>query len=281
MTNLMQQFEEQIKKTSDKVFRSTLIIEKETEILNNLKIINSYFLNKLSRFKSFFPNCSINYKEKSVTFLYNEQNHDFYSEWQFSFEFSFSVYRDNLFKNNNTTYLNQEQYLLIKEVEQLFLTIEEENVRLYFHTLKLIDKHIELTNSILKNDYKQRTNIIENFFIKPHPEKEEMKANIKSNFCCLLLRFDKANNLAIISDYNYSYNIHEKQLEINNQRITYKSGKEYIDQNIVFNDILLTDKYLVQQYLPIFKYNKVQGYFNDKLACDIDLLLEFINASEF
>lgn len=281
MTNLMQEFEEKTKINSNKVFRSPLVIEKETEILNNLKIINSYFLNKLLSFKSFFPNCSINFKDDSITFFYNERDYGFYSKWHFSFEFSFSEYSDGLFKNNNTTYLNQEQYLLIKEVEQLFFTIEEENVKLYFNTLKLIDKQIELTNSIFKNDYKQRTNIIENFFIKQHPEKEEMKANIKSNFCCLLLRFDKENNLAIIENYNYLYNRHAKQLELNDYKVSYKSGKESIDQNIVFNDILLTDTDLIQQYLPIFKYTKVQGYFNDKLACDIDLLLEFINASEF
>jgi len=294
MSELMHKYKEKTINTSKNIFRSQDIINKEKSILDNLNIVESYFTQQLILFKNKFPSFLIKFEESStynntyINFLFNSNGYSFYSS-DYGFNFCIKQNSDLSFtKELEQSFKNEEQYQSIKEAESLFLAFDMDIVKLFYDTLTQIKKYCEETDLIFKNDFENKVNRIQNFFITEHPLKEMRKRNIKSDFSGLYLSFNKKENRVSISYYNFHYNTYKKQLESKNYKVTYKEAKSYVDKNIVFNDKLILNTSQLQDLLPVFQLTEIErkqhkGYsYKDKIyACDIDILLEFVNAACF
>lgn len=294
MSELMKKYREKTINASQNIFRTQDIINKEKSILDNLNIIESYFQQQLIMFKNEFSSFSINFTDYSysnivsIHFTFNSSGYSFYSS-DFGFDFSISPKKDLSFsKELKQSFENEEQYQQIKHAESLFLNIDMNIVKLFYDTLNQIKQYCEETSNIFKNDFESKVNIIQKFFIKEHPLKEWRKKYIKSDFGGIYLSFDKEENRATIHHYNFKYNQYKEQLERNQYKVTYKEAKAYVDKNIVFNDTLILNTSKLNELLPIFQLIEVERKrykgtpYKEKIyACDIDLLLQFVNAACF
>lgn len=294
MSELMHKYKEKTINASKNIFRSEDIINKEKSILDNLNIVESYFTQQLIIFKNKFPSFLIKFEESStynntyINFLFNSNGYSFYSS-DYGFDFCIKPNSDFSFtKELKQSFKNEEQYKIIKEGEALFLALNMDIVKLFYDTLTQIKKYCEETDLIFKNDFENKVNFIQNFFVKEHPLKEMRKRNIKSDFSGFYLSFNKKENRVTISNYNFKYNNHKGQLESKNYKVTYKEAKSYVDKNIVFNDQLIIYKSQLQELLPVFQLTEIErkqykgySYKENIYCCDIDILFEFVNAAGF
>ncbi len=286
--SFMQSNVDKVKNASVKIFRSQDIIQKEALILDNLSNIESYFEEQLYKLKQLYSQCSIKFDNSSIRIVTNNVYSSFFLRNSFAFDFSFHNQEKSIMKAQQFSFFTEDEYSLLKKIESLFLTIDIHQIKFYFDTLKLTNDYIKETELLLKNDFESKSAIIENFFVKEHPQKEWRKNNIKSDFYGIYLSFNKQDNIATIHHYNFEYNRYKGQLERKQNKVTYKQGKYYVDKNIVFNDQLILNISQLNNLLPIFKLTEIErkpyngSPYKDKIyACDIDILLEFVNAACF
>lgn len=280
----LKKYETQIYDASQKIFKNEKILEEESMLLKTLNTIENQFNNFLFKLQQINPSFYLDVKDDDVSFSTTKS----YLKDVYYISCNFTFKKQLVLTKIESGFFSQEEYLLNKKIEEIFLSFDLKDFSLFFEFISSLKDYTERLKSLSKDNFEEKKNIIKNFFEVPHPRKDFLKEHIKRDVNGYQIYFDETKSLAYLYPYFYKYNRYQGYLERNQSKTTYKEAKNCIDLNIVVNNTFIQSFEDIKQHLPIFEEKEFvykdrygSSRTDKKICCNIDFLIQFINCSNF